>query len=99
MAETTVAFSTDDVAIRDALHRVEADELDRIDRASEIGLPAAGAGLGILEAVRAALGRLDEGTYGTCRDCNGAIEAGRLEALPYADRCLACQARFEGRGD
>lgn len=44
-----------------------------------------------LEAVDDALGRLDDGTYGTCVRCGQPIAAERLEALPWAAHCIACQ--------
>jgi DnaK suppressor protein len=44
-----------------------------------------------LEAVDAALIRLDDGSYGTCTRCDRAIARERLEALPWAARCIACQ--------
>ena len=40
--------------------------------------------------IRAALARIDEGTYGTCQSCGGAIKAERLDALPYVDQCAKC---------
>ena len=40
--------------------------------------------------IRAALRRMDEGTYGTCADCGADISAGRLEALPTATLCINC---------
>jgi DnaK suppressor protein len=46
---------------------------------------------GQLELVDAALARLDAGTYGTCVQCGRAIAAERLEALPWAARCIDCQ--------
>ena len=46
----------------------------------------------ILEAIEAALGRLDDGTYGICPDCGEAIGEDRLQAVPWAPRCLRCQA-------
>lgn len=46
--------------------------------------------------VDAALKRLDDGTYGTCRTCGRPIGAGRLEARPVAAECIDC-ARV-GRG-
>ena len=85
----------DEVKVRAALRRLEDQELRRIGRANEVGLPNAGAYLGILGAVRKALRRLDESTYGLCADCTGPIESLRLEALPYAERCLTCQASTE----
>jgi RNA polymerase-binding transcription factor DksA len=39
---------------------------------------------------------LANGTYGTCVDCGGEISAERLDAMPEAIRCLACQRLFEG---
>jgi DnaK suppressor protein len=45
-----------------------------------------------LELVDAALARLDGGTYGVCLRCGSPIPAGRLEALPWAAHCIACQA-------
>ena len=46
-----------------------------------------------LGQVRAALTRIDHGTYGTCVDCGGPVPEGRLEAKPEAARCVACQGR------
>jgi DnaK suppressor protein len=45
-----------------------------------------------LELVDAALARLDGGSYGICLRCGTPIAAGRLEALPWAAHCIACQA-------
>jgi DnaK suppressor protein len=42
-----------------------------------------------------ALRRLDEGAYGICEDCEATISPGRLRALPFARRCVACQEQFE----
>jgi DnaK suppressor protein len=44
-----------------------------------------------LEAVNAALARLDAGTYGRCTGCGRDVGAERLEALPAAALCIACQ--------
>lgn len=41
-------------------------------------------------AIRAALDRLDAGTYGVCVSCGGAIAPGRLAVLPEVARCAAC---------
>jgi RNA polymerase-binding transcription factor len=35
-----------------------------------------------------ALGRMDDGSYGTCSRCGRPIEKARLKALPYADLCI-----------
>ena len=44
-----------------------------------------------LVLVEAALGRLDDGTFGRCLRCGQEIAVGRLEALPWAAYCIACQ--------
>ena len=40
--------------------------------------------------IQTALGRIDEGTYGTCSQCGGAIGDPRLEAMPHAVTCVGC---------
>jgi DnaK suppressor protein len=50
-----------------------------------------------LQAVEAALARLDEGTFGTCVRCGRPIAPDRLEALPWAAHCIDCQ-RIVARG-
>lgn len=44
-----------------------------------------------------ALRRLDEGRYGVCEACGGGISEQRLLAIPFARRCLACEAERDGR--
>lgn len=50
-----------------------------------------------IEAIRAALKRLDDGTYGVCVRCGEPIAKARLEALPYATQCIACASETEKR--
>lgn len=45
----------------------------------------------LLRDVRSALGRIDEGTFGTCLHCEEDISRRRLEAMPWAKLCLPCQ--------
>jgi len=49
------------------------------------------------DAIRSALQRLDEGSFGWCVDCGETIAIARLTALPSAARCLDCQAAAERR--
>ncbi|HEY8700787.1 MAG TPA: TraR/DksA C4-type zinc finger protein [Arthrobacter sp.] len=42
-----------------------------------------------LAEVEAALGRIADGTYGTCAVCGEAIAEGRLEARPWTPFCIA----------
>jgi DnaK suppressor protein len=44
-----------------------------------------------LEAIDAALARLDAGTYGRCTTCGNPVALERLEALPWAALCIDCQ--------
>lgn len=41
----------------------------------------------------AAIGRIDDGSFGTCAACGGAIAPGRLEARPSAELCIVCAAK------
>ena len=43
-----------------------------------------------------ALKRMEEGSYGLCKECGADIEADRLNVQPYADECIDC-ARFDER--
>ena len=42
-----------------------------------------------------ALALLTEGRYGRCVDCGKAIPDARLQALPFALRCVTCQEQRE----
>ena len=48
-----------------------------------------------LTAVRAALERLADGSYGECTDCGQSVGVPRLLAQPSAARCIACQSKAE----
>jgi DnaK suppressor protein len=49
----------------------------------------------LLAAIDGALERLDAGTYGKCESCGQQISGERLEALPYATKCIDCKRREE----
>lgn len=49
----------------------------------------------VLEAIEAALKRMDEGTYGLCTRCGRPIPEERLEAKPYAALCIEHQRLLE----
>jgi DnaK suppressor protein len=44
-----------------------------------------------LQQVERALAKMEAGTYGTCERCGNPIGAERLEAIPWATLCIACQ--------
>lgn len=50
----------------------------------------------LLNDVRQALRRIDDGTYGQCLVDGGPIEEKRLEAMPWTPYCLKHQQQMEG---
>jgi len=46
-------------------------------------------------AIKAALERIQNGEYGHCDRCGEPIEPRRLQALPWAANCVACQQEVE----
>ena len=51
----------------------------------------------VLAEIDAALKRIDDGTYGTCKVCGKEIPQARLEAYPWASLCID-DARKAERG-
>ena len=49
-----------------------------------------------VESIRAALRRVEEGSYGICQRCGGRIDRARLDIVPAATLCIEC-ARQGGR--
>jgi DnaK suppressor protein len=47
----------------------------------------------ILQAIEEALRRIDEGSYGVCRDCGEMIADARLEAIPWTRVCITCKEK------
>lgn len=48
-----------------------------------------------LREIEAALTRLADGSYGACTECGQQVTSERLEVLPAAALCMACQHRVE----
>jgi DnaK suppressor protein len=48
-----------------------------------------------LQAIEVAIQRHKAGTYGRCAGCGDEIPLPRLQALPFAQRCAACQEEWE----
>ena len=46
-------------------------------------------------AIREALKKIEDGSYGTCESCEKPIPAARLEMIPYASLCAKCQVKAE----
>ncbi len=83
-----------DLRRRDGLHaEVSAEEVEavRAQADREIEVHRFNRSTSQLREILAALGRVDTGEYGECTDCGGEIALKRLEALPWAARCVSCQ--------
>lgn len=48
-----------------------------------------------IRAIDTALLRIADGSYGECSDCGESIATERLEVVPTAERCTACQERHD----
>jgi len=51
--------------------------------------------IAMLRSIEAALLRIDDGSYGMCRNCDESIAAKRLEIDPTALLCIACAENAE----
>lgn len=47
-------------------------------------------GAATLRQINEALARIDDKTYGICSECGEKIPKKRLEAIPYATKCVQC---------
>lgn len=77
-----------------------ADQMDEIQFASERDLAIRNVDREsrLLRQVKAALRRLQDGSFGTCIDCEAPIGPKRLAAVPWAPRCIQCQEAADGDG-
>ena len=49
----------------------------------------------LLSKIDEALGRIDDGSYGICEECDGAIGIERLKARPVTTLCIQCKSEQE----
>ncbi|MFD1746597.1 TraR/DksA family transcriptional regulator [Rhizobium helianthi] len=70
------------------------DDDDRaVERNNDEVLEGLGeAGQRELEAITAALGRIEAGSFGICAQCGSPISEARLKAVPHAALCSDCMA-------
>ena len=70
-----------------------ADQLEEIQAASERALTVSHLDreYNQLRNVRAALRRIEGGSFGTCQQCDEDINPKRLTAVPWATFCIRCQ--------
>ncbi|HEU4852845.1 MAG TPA: TraR/DksA family transcriptional regulator [Telluria sp.] len=64
---------------------------------NDLALEAAGHLATQLTAVRKALAKFDDDSYGMCEVCGNDIGFARLLARPEAPLCITCQSRLEKR--
>ncbi|HUA83331.1 MAG TPA: TraR/DksA C4-type zinc finger protein [Bryobacteraceae bacterium] len=92
--ESHLKRSTENHGLRESIriHQL-ADPLDMTQQAAEremvvLNLDRSTA---IARRLRAAIDRVDNGTYGICLECEAEIAPNRLEAIPWAELCIRCQ--------
>ncbi len=74
-----------------------ADQMDEVQYASEreLAIRTADRDSTLLRQVKVALQRIRDGSFGTCIECERAINPKRLAAVPWASRCIECQSAAE----
>ncbi|MRV72218.1 TraR/DksA family transcriptional regulator [Duganella sp. FT92W] len=92
----------DQVALATAGPAVEEVETSPADSASnrtmnQLQQETAGHLLTQLRAIKHALAKFDDDSYGSCENCGNDIGYSRLHARPEATLCIACQTRSEQR--
>lgn len=78
----------EDIAIEKA-----ADAIDEVQQAGEreLAIRNLDRESSLLRNVRAALARIEDGSFGTCAHCDEEISPKRLKAVPWAPFCIRCQ--------
>jgi DnaK suppressor protein len=77
-----------------------ADEMDQTGRSAEQEFAILGLNRRseLLRNIQAALRRIENGTFGTCANCEETIGRNRLVAVPWTAFCIRCQEAVD-RGD
>src|ERR1700747_3751411 len=70
-----------------------ADQLEEIQAASQRALAVCNLDreFNQLRNARAALRRIEDGSFGKCQECDQDIHSKRLAAVPWATFCIRCQ--------
>jgi DnaK suppressor protein len=78
----------DEIAIENA-----PDDIDRVQGAveRELAIRQLESNFSRIQSVKLALERIEDGTYGTCMECEQEISPKRLKAVPWASCCIHCQ--------
>jgi DnaK suppressor protein len=94
MQDDVQSLMYDEGAERQAGVRDDGDQSDA-DVQDDLELALLRMGSETLSRIDDALGRLEFGTYGVCFECALDISEERLQAMPFALRCDACDERRE----
>jgi RNA polymerase-binding protein DksA len=94
-ARETVSRTADTAAAADELSHIPTHPADRDSEGLERDIALEANREQMLEEIDEALSRIDEGSYGRCEDCGCEIPPPRLEVLPFALRCVDCEAKRE----
>jgi RNA polymerase-binding protein DksA len=76
---------------RSADSQEQAQELENAEVVDALGNEARAE----ISKIAKALDQIKNGTYGVCVDCGETIPLARLEAHPFADRCIRCATAEE----
>ena len=77
-----------------------ADQMDEIQYATERDLAIRNVDRDstLLRRVKAALRRIQDGSFGMCIECEEPVSPKRLAAVPWAPRCIQCQSAADRAG-
>jgi DnaK suppressor protein len=97
--QTILAKVTENRAPQSSEELTRGDSLDIASSARdrEITFMLKSRELDELRAIEDAIERIDNEDYGICANCEDPIELKRLEAIPWARFCRACQEEMESR--
>jgi DnaK suppressor protein len=87
-AASSIRYLRESIQIHQA-----ADPVDMTQQAAEREMAVRGLDRDsvLVRHLRAAIERLNNGSYGKCADCEEEISPKRLKALPWAELCIDCQ--------
>ncbi|HEX8986032.1 MAG TPA: TraR/DksA C4-type zinc finger protein [Bryobacteraceae bacterium] len=85
---SAVLMRRDEIAIEKS-----PDAIDEVTRAAEreLAIRNLDRESNLMKNVRAALRRIDDGSFGVCAHCEEDISPKRLAAVPWAPFCIKCQ--------
>ncbi len=77
------------------------DAIDEVQRAAEreLAIRNLDRESSLLRNVRAALARIEDGTFGVCVHCEQEISPKRLAAVPWTPFCISCQEAADRNED